>query len=528
MQASELYDLGCKSYNGDKAARREWFALLAPLAVKAAKPYSVLPSLLLGKAAIESGFASDLYEKSLEVRFGVKMARKAQKHNNLVGMNCFEPNQRYLRALPLPAWTTYRETFADYGPHWHNGSYVLTKDEPWKHYRIVEHCLEDWCANIRSQAEEHGKKWGSTLKEQLLAIESYTPEGVTAKTPGMHFDWQDTILEFAEDYNLYLYDMEVTMEVVKMTQKNLDAHIKKAYEYTHKHCTYGPSGTRFPPADPPEYKNDCVGLVFRAFYTMGRYPHPYTIDQVVDLCRENGLIYSTDENDIWKRHAVACYRDKHNKGMIVNHVYYSLGGTGLNDIAKYDLGSDERIQAVQPFTHVRVNEWEDRRDFLCCLYLPDEKLPDVPHFEVESETLGVVTKSAGFYAGPGTAFRKIGTVTEGDDIILRGYVTNGAGNLWRAVRYKGEQGFVGSAAAKPKAFTAYNAFVKGTDGTLALRAGAGGGCYKVGDIKEGKAVRVDGKAKSEDGTEWLHVKASIDGKPMRGFAAAKYVVKSDK
>lgn len=526
MQASELFDLGCKAYNGDVQARTEWFKKMAPLAQRAAKPYGVLPGIILARAALESGWGSDLYEKVMEQKFGVRFAGKAQNHNNLVGMVAYGKNDEYPSKFPAPAWAEYKWIFEDYGPHGDmSGNYTLAR-EKWKDYRAIGDCFGDFAAVLRAQAERRKESWPSDTRGQLLSIgRGYTPEGAPSEM-GLDFTWQDKTLALYTEFELWKIDGRSEMDKAPMT--DLPRYIKAAYEYTHRYCAYGPSGTTYPPGAAPARLNDCVGLVFLAFWFMGRYPQPVTIDQVVDLCLANGMKKSDDINDVWKRKGVVCFQHENNVDTPhVNHVFYTLGGTSMTDISKYDLGSKERIRAAQPFEHVAVHEWPGKMEFMCMLYLPEgEKLPDVPHFEVESETLGVVAKRAGLYAGPGTAFRKLGRVTEGDDIIIRGYVTNGAGNLWRAVRYKGEQGFVGSAAAKPKMFTAYNAIVKGTDGTLALRAGAGGGCYKVGDIKEGKAVRVDGKAKSEDGTEWLHVKASIDGKPMRGFAAAKYVIKA--
>ena len=71
MQASEIFQLGKLAYNGDDAARREWIAKIAPLAVRYGAVYGVLPSLVIGKAITESGWASDLYELELEKRFAV-------------------------------------------------------------------------------------------------------------------------------------------------------------------------------------------------------------------------------------------------------------------------------------------------------------------------------------------------------------------------------------------------------------------------------------------------------------------------
>ena len=52
MQAKEMYELGRRAYNGDKAAAAEYFERLSPMAVAAARTYGVLPSYILAKSAV--------------------------------------------------------------------------------------------------------------------------------------------------------------------------------------------------------------------------------------------------------------------------------------------------------------------------------------------------------------------------------------------------------------------------------------------------------------------------------------------
>ncbi len=303
----------------------------------------------------------------------------------------------------------------------------------------------------------------------------------------------------------------------KMTVENLDANIKRAYEYAHTNCHYAPC-LGYPPME--NGCSDCAGLGSRALYTMGYLDHAANIDMIGVLCEKAGMKKSTDANDVWKHHSVVCMQDKHLAGTVhVSHVYYSLGGKSLEDINKYDLGSNQRIQAQQPFRNVAVNEWSDKRNFLCCYYLPDEKLPDEPKFVTECETLGIVVKEAGIYAGPGTAWRKLGTAKVGNTIVLRGIVLNPSGNLWRAVRYGNTEGYIFATAVTQKNFAEHDAFVRGTDGTLSVRVGAGGGCRKIADLKEGSKVRVIGKAKAADGKVWYNVKT----KKLYGFVSGDYL-----
>lgn len=520
MQASDkyLYEQGCAAYNGNREARRKWFSTLAPLATEAAVPYGVLPSLVLAKAALESGYGTDLYESEFyEPQCGIKMARKAKNHNNLIGMNAFPENLRYLDCFPRPAWDGYKAIFNDFGPHF-NGDSIELATELWKHYKSIEDCFEDWCANVRYQAEAHNKPWGTTIEQQLLAIESYTPEGAEAETPGMHYEWQDYVLYLYHDYDLGAYDRKAYGMKEKMTIENLDANIKRAYEYAHMHCTYGPTDRFFPPME--DGLADCVGLVLRALYTMGYLDHAANINMIRELCEKAGMKKSTDANDVWKHHSVVCMQDKHLVGTVhVSHVYYSLGGKSLENIDKYDLGSDERIQAQQPFRNVTVNEWTDKRNFLCCYYLPEDKREDTPHFASETELVGTVIKSTGMYAGPGTAWRKLKTVKAETRIISRGVVTNDTGKQWRSVRIGNSEGYIYAGAIAMDVLVSWRGKVNGTDGNLSLRVGAGGGCYKTADIPESSLVRVDGEATANDGSEWLHVRWN----GMRGFVSALFV-----
>ena len=69
MQAKELYELGVAAYNGNENARMTWFATLYPAVIKACKTYRVLPSLVMAKAATESGWAWSTYPYSLLALF---------------------------------------------------------------------------------------------------------------------------------------------------------------------------------------------------------------------------------------------------------------------------------------------------------------------------------------------------------------------------------------------------------------------------------------------------------------------------
>lgn len=121
------------------------------------------------------------------------------------------------------------------------------------------------------------------------------------------------------------------------------------------------------------------------------------------------------------------------------------------------------------------------------------------------------------YAGPGIAWRRLGTVKTDKPVILRGIVRNPKGNLWRAVRYGNTEGYIPSSAAKLNEFKAYNGVIHGTDGTLSVRVSPGGS--KATDLYENDEVRVINAAVDASGSEWLCIKTS----KARGYVAGKYV-----
>ena len=523
MQAKEMYELGRRAYNGDRTAAMEYFERLSPIAIAAARTYGVLPSFILAKSAIESGWMTNIWNEKARELTGKQMMAKAGVYNNVFSMNCFDENQRYLDRLPLPEWTWYRTTFEDWGPHGCGDSLRMSW-EPWKSYRSVEDAVGDWCANIRYQAEAHGKHWNPTnIVQQMLATESYTPEGSPdGVRDGLHYQWQEQVMKLYEGYGLRKYDKEVDAKVskVKMTTGNLDAHIKAAYEYAHRNCHYAPC-TGYPPME--NGCADCAGLALKALRDMGYVKSGSNIDMVPGLCAAAGMTKSTDINDVWRHHGVVCMQDVHLAGtQHVSHVYYSLGGKSVDSISKFDLGSDDRIKKhTQPYASVPVNEWPDKYHFLMFFYPKDEeKRGDEPDFDPGQEAVGVIRENTGIYAGPGTKWKKLKSMAVGTVVRYGHRVTNDSGKDWRRVVCGDTAGYVYHAAvAKKGTFESYEATVRGTDGSLALRVAAGVKATRVAAIPEGGKVTVDGTATAKDGGRWLHVKYGS----LRGYVSADYV-----
>lgn len=502
MQATDFYNIACAAYNGSDDARAGWFDLLAPAAEKYGKIYGVLPSLILAKAAIETGYGSDLYDKVLEHTYNIRMDGKAQRHNNILCVNGFAENRKYLNDLPIPTWSILRYEFADYGLHFDKSGKGFVKMELWKDYQTVEDCIEDWCANIRYQAKANNRPWSMDLRGQLLAIESYTPEGAASKYPGMHFDWQDDIIDLYIRYQLYKYDKGVR-SVEKMTAANLDKNIKKAYEFAHKYCDYGRSDLSYPPGENGFL--DCVGLVYRALYTMGHYTHAMNIDQVISLCTGLDMKKSTDINDVWLHHGVVCMQDKNNRGtQHVNHVYYSLGGTSVSNITKFDTGSRERIRSAQPFTRVPVNQWPDRRIFLCVLYLPDDSPVGKPIF------IGTTKKALTLRELPGKGNAAVCNVPAKSKVKVYGVINTSRLNRWYFVSFGEHFGYCYAGSVTHKKYTIPKVYmtVKTPDNSLTCRVGAGVDypIFKLCPaVKNGAKLRFINRLTAADGTIWFNV-----------------------
>ena len=148
-----------------------------------------------------------------------------------------------------------------------------------------------------------------------------------------------------------------------ITQEMLDNAVREAYEWAHEHCYYAPTDQSFPVGD--DGKMDCTGLMLRALTTLGLVNEPLNCDQINERMGRLGFVMSTDIEDVYRYHGFVQWVLPQWVGSEhVHHTYYSLGGDGRT-ISKYDTGSDQRIDAVQPFEGVRVDEWNGRYVFKC-------------------------------------------------------------------------------------------------------------------------------------------------------------------
>ena len=154
-----------------------------------------------------------------------------------------------------------------------------------------------------------------------------------------------------------------------LTQAQLDAVVREAYEHAHACCHYAPTDRSFPVGE--DGKMDCTGLMLRALWLAGYVDRAMNCDEADQLMGDLGFVKSTDPEDIYRYHGFVQWCEPHNVGTDhVNHTYYSLGGDGQT-ISKYDTGSDPRIDAVQPYVGVPADEWGGRLVFKHMWILPE-------------------------------------------------------------------------------------------------------------------------------------------------------------
>lgn len=522
MQAKEFYKIGARAYNGDSNAIIEYFEKLSVIAIPIAKKYGILPSYVMAKSILETGYMTDIWNATAEKLSGKVFKKKAQDYNNIYCMNNWKENQQYLDYLPAPKWASYKTQFEDWGTHGY-GSTFHVNWEPWKSYECIEDAIEDWCANLRCQSEKHGFNWNpSDLKSQLLATESYTPEGSPEGVrEGLHYSWQENIMKYYEKYNLQKFDKEVEEKVlvkVEVNEQNLDAHIKSAYDYARTNCHYGRTDTHYPPGGIGYI--DCVGLIYRALYTMGFFPKVENIDMVQSICKAAGMKMSTDINDVWRHHGVVLMQGNHLYGTPhVTHVYYSLGGKSVDDISKFDLGSDERIKLdQQPYNHVPVNEWKDKYHFLAIWY-SDKKIEPVPFknkftgeklFDAVVRSKYCVAREFG-----GKSNNLLFKIPAGSKVPVYAVVSTTKLNKWLYIKYNGCYGWVIKTAFKDITYKIPNDIYKvaGTpDNSLTCRIGAGTEYRvfpKIKSLPNGKSVKVINELTATDGSKWKNI--YIDG-----------------
>ena len=154
--------------------------------------------------------------------------------------------------------------------------------------------------------------------------------------------------------------------------------VQATYEYAHNNCHYDPTDQSYPVGS--DGKMDCTGLVLRSLWMLGYVNRPLNCDEMDALMPQFGFKKSTDVNDIF-RHSVCVVQWVLPQWVGSNHVhhtYVAIGGNSDGTINKFDTGSDPRIDAHQPYTHVQIDEWGGKYCLKHIWYLDDEEEEQKP------------------------------------------------------------------------------------------------------------------------------------------------------
>lgn len=346
---------------------------------------------------------------------------------------------------------------------------------------------------------------------------------------------------------------------VELTTANLDKYVQQTYEYAHSNFTYGTTYASFPAGANGEI--DCTGLILRTLYSMGYITRAMNCDEADQILGSLGFLQSTDPDDLDK-HGFVQFCHANNIGTEhVNHTYYCLGMNEDGTINKYDLGSNARIRAAQPYLHCRMNEWEGYYFFKWFWYLPDSgyntvvdapeaqagKQPSPMRTTVQSSwdrTLYCTADELNIRQGPGTEYPVLMSIRKNSEVKSDGQ-NQGA---WVHVNVNGTVGYAHqnhlSAAKAPVASysgdyyiaSALNAgyvldvangsysacaniqlYYKNRTGAQKFRIqGLGDGYFRIMNIQSGKVLDVANASRASGANIWQY--------PWNGTVAQKWKI----
>lgn len=145
----------------------------------------------------------------------------------------------------------------------------------------------------------------------------------------------------------------------------------------------------------------CDRLIALAFWILGYQDQPaggFTVNQSDGRYMEPylvryGLKKNTDPAKCKKSDAVIFRNDR----LIPNAGWHAFGlteFTNVNKVSKYDLGSNERIAAQQPYHNVPLNQWEGSRWFYASFQCEEDSTRDYYEFNPSDVKAGTESNSA--------------------------------------------------------------------------------------------------------------------------------------
>ena len=150
----------------------------------------------------------------------------------------------------------------------------------------------------------------------------------------------------------------------EMTAKDIVDACKNVYQMAHNgRYKYGDSHATPPCSDGII---SCDRLVARALYNLGKTQQPaggITVLNMMNFLKSWGFTKITDMHAL-KAGDIVIFRNASTTPNAGWHTFVLSAFNAVNDIYKYDMGSQQRIDAVQPF-HTTLNEWGGNMAFVC-------------------------------------------------------------------------------------------------------------------------------------------------------------------
>lgn len=140
------------------------------------------------------------------------------------------------------------------------------------------------------------------------------------------------------------------------------------------HYNYGDSHAIPPCAD---HVTSCErGAVSRPLWDLGWHDQPaggVTVLNMMPWLERHHCPKITDPNRLKAGDIVVMRPIGQKTPTAAWHVFLIVEFHGVNNIVKFDFGSQERLRAVQPFTMVPLNQWPGSKEFYCAYRMPGEK-----------------------------------------------------------------------------------------------------------------------------------------------------------
>lgn len=257
--------------------------------------------------------------------------------------------------------------------------------------------------------------------------------------------------------------------------KFIDA-IDKVYKTAHDaKYSYGDSKSIPPTSD---CKISCDRIIAKAMYDLGFTDQPdggITVGNMESYLTKWGLTKNTSQSKVQRGDIILFKQDGTNSPTANWHSFVVTDyDNNTKKCSKYDMGSQTRIESIQPFTNVNFDEWASKSFYAA-----------FTGFKKTTSTTATTT-----------------TVTTNSTVVNTTIDKN----------------------AKVEPAVSYDKSIAGTytiTEALNIRAGAGTDKVKLGTLKANTKAKCYGYYTEVDGKKWLYVIA--DG--IKGFISSKYVKK---